>query len=73
MATKAKIEANRRWDDKAYRRITVRIKRESESVLKARCEELGKTEAQYINWLISNDIEGFEPIGEATKKGDKRK
>ena len=73
MISEARTRANRKWEGKAYIRLTVRVKKENEELLNERCKALGKTVGQYVNWLIENDIPGFESVGEQTKKGDKRK
>lgn len=66
--------ASNEFNRKAYFRFIVNVKKVNEGKIKNRCEDLGGlTTSQYVNWLISNDIAGFEPVGEATKKGDRRK
>lgn len=66
--------ASNKYNEKAYWRFVVNIKKKSEAAVKNRCAELGGiTPSQYVNFLIEKDIEGFDSVGEATKKGDKRK
>lgn len=66
--------ASNEFNKKAYYRFIVNVKKANEGKIKDRCEDLGGfTTSQYVNWLMSNDIDGFETIGKATKKGDKRK
>lgn len=74
MDSSAKIRANKKYSEKEYWRFSVTIKKEYKPLIEERCEELGGiTASKYLNLLVERDIEGFESIGEATKKGDKRK
>jgi hypothetical protein len=69
----AKTVASNKWNKKAYWRFTVSIKKESADLLKKKVDELGITPSKYVNLLLAENIEGFDAVGEKTKKGDKRK
>ncbi len=74
MDNSAKIRANKKYSEKEYYRFTVTIKKEYKELLDKRLEELGGiTPSKYVNLLLEKDMDGLKPIGEATKKGDKRK
>lgn len=70
----AKVKANMKYSNKEYFRFTVTIKREYKELLEKKLSELGGiTPSKYVNLLLEKDIDGLKSIGEATKKGDKRK
>lgn len=70
----AKVRANMRYSNKEYFRFTVTIKKEYKELLEKKLSELGGiTPSKYVNLLLEKDIDGLKSIGEATKKGDKRK
>lgn len=70
----AKVRANMKYSNKEYFRFTVTIKKEYKDLLEKKLSELGGiTPSKYVNLLLEKDIDGLKSIGEATKKGDKRK
>lgn len=70
----AKVRANMKYSNKEYFRFTVTIKKEYKELLEKKLSELGGiTPSKYVNLLLEKDIDGLKSIGEATKKGDKRK
>lgn len=70
----AKVRANMKYSNKEYFRFTVTIKKEYKELLEKKLSELGGiTPSKYVNLLLEKNIDGLKSIGEATKKGDKRK
>lgn len=61
------------WNKERYWTFAVRVKKEYQKLILEKCAFYGVTPSRYVNLLMERDIEGFESIGEATKKGDKRK
>ena len=66
------MDKNERNKEK-YWTFSVRVKREYKDLVLDKCEARGITPSRYVNLLFASVIDGFEPINDATKKGDKRK
>lgn len=59
--SKARIEANNRYNLKAYDRINIAVKKGKKETIKNRAEQQNKSINTYINDLIEKDLEQFKP------------
>ena len=56
-ASKAQIEANNRYNLKAYDRIDLRVKKGTRDAWKAAAEKAGKSLAHFISDAVEHEIE----------------
>lgn len=59
----AKTVATTKYNERVYERFTLRVQHGQMDTVKRRASENGQTVNEYINGLISADIDDFQPIG----------
>lgn len=58
----ARTVANNKYNQSAYDRIALNVKKGQRDVVKEYAKEKGETTNTLINRLLAEEIEGFEPV-----------
>ena len=55
--SKARINATRRWNEKAYDRLELKVHKGEREKIKAHAESMGESLNQFLNRAVNNQIE----------------